>query len=116
MHVIAVLLLELATISDAPRSSATGCYASSDASQLAGAPERRLANNGCPYTRTEFLEWYGDAAERRWADALSRRVIGQLTLSGHCASIIKAAILLRLLLITALGPAILFRLLLITAT
>ena len=43
--------------------------ASSDASQLAGAPERRLAKDGHPYTRREFLEWYGDAGERQWTDA-----------------------------------------------
>ena len=51
MHVIAVLLLELVTIS----SLLLTAMASSDASQLAGALERRLA---C-----------GNAAERRWADA-----------------------------------------------
>ena len=44
--------------------------ASSDASPLAGAPERRLANDGRPYTKREFLKWYGDpAGERHWADA-----------------------------------------------
>jgi hypothetical protein len=43
--------------------------ASSDASQLAGALEIRLARDGRPYTRRMFTEWYGNAAERRWADA-----------------------------------------------
>ena len=43
---------------------------SSDASQLAYAPERRLAYDGRPYTRREFLEWYGCAGERKWADAV----------------------------------------------
>ena len=43
--------------------------ASSDASQLVAAPETRLADSGRPYTKREFLEWYGDAGERQWADA-----------------------------------------------
>ena len=33
------------------------------------APERRLARNRWPYTRIEFLQWYGDAGEHEWADA-----------------------------------------------
>ena len=36
---------------------------------LAAAQEKRLANNGQPYTRSEFLDWYGDAGERRWEEA-----------------------------------------------
>ena len=43
---------------------------SSDASQLGVAPERRLACDGHPYTRHDFLEWYGNAGERNWADAV----------------------------------------------
>ena len=39
-----------------------------------GAPERRLANNGRPYTRSEFHEWYGDAGERHWANASEVRL------------------------------------------
>ena len=31
--------------------------------------EIRLAGDGRPYTRIMFTEWYGNAAERRWADA-----------------------------------------------
>ena len=42
---------------------------SSDASQLAVAPPRRFANNGRLYTRREFLDHYGAAGERRWAEA-----------------------------------------------
>ena len=38
------------------------------------APERRLAIDGCPYTRIEFQEWYGDAGERLWADAGPERL------------------------------------------
>ena len=43
--------------------------ASSDATQLADAPERRLAYDRRPYTKREMLEWYGDAGEGKWADA-----------------------------------------------
>ena len=43
--------------------------ASGDASQLAYAPERRLAYDGRPYTRSEFMAWYGDPEERQWEDA-----------------------------------------------
>ena len=43
---------------------------SSDASQLGAAPERRFARDGLPYTRHVFLEWYGVAGERNWADAV----------------------------------------------
>ena len=39
-----------------------------------GALERRLAIDGCPYTRIEFQEWYGDAGERLWADAGPERL------------------------------------------
>ena len=44
--------------------------ASSDASQLAGALERRLACDGRPFTRKMIREWYGIAAERRWQTLL----------------------------------------------
>ena len=43
--------------------------ASSDALQFAGAPETRLGYDGRRYTQKDFLEWYGDAGERQWADA-----------------------------------------------
>ena len=39
--------------------------ASGDAFQLAGAPERRLAYDGRPYTS----RWNEDAEERQWTDA-----------------------------------------------
>ena len=41
----------------------------SDATQLAADPERRLAENGRPYTRIQFLEYYGSAGELRWTEA-----------------------------------------------
>ena len=53
-----------------------GPWASSDASQLAGAPERRLARDEHLYTRREFLVWYGDAGERAWAEAGLDRLAG----------------------------------------
>ena len=43
--------------------------ASSDASQLLDVPERRLANDGRPYTRRDFLEFYGVWGEHQWANA-----------------------------------------------
>ena len=46
--------------------------ASSDADQLAGVPEGRLAHDGRRYTRTEFQEYYPDTWAREWADAADR--------------------------------------------
>ena len=43
-------------------------HSSGDASQLAGADAKRLAIDGRPYTKTEFLQHYRDG-ERRWANA-----------------------------------------------
>ena len=43
--------------------------AASDANQLPAAPERRLAENGRPYTRIQFLWWYGAAGDQVWAEA-----------------------------------------------
>ena len=40
-----------------------------DATQLVAAQERRLANDGRPYTRSEFLDRYGYAGERQWGEA-----------------------------------------------
>ena len=46
--------------------------ASNNATELAVDPERRLAENGHPYTRIQFLEYYGNAGELRWAEAEAR--------------------------------------------
>ena len=46
--------------------------ASSDADELAGVPERRLAHDGHRYTRAEFQEYYPDTWEREWANAADR--------------------------------------------
>ena len=46
--------------------------AASNATELAADPERRLAENGHPYTRIQFLEYYGNAGELRWAEAEAR--------------------------------------------
>ena len=43
--------------------------AASDATQPAADPERRLAENGRPYTREQFLEYYGSAGELEWTKA-----------------------------------------------
>ena len=53
--------------------------ASSDASQLAGASEKRLAGDGLLYTKGTFFEWYGKKAERRWADAAASTASACLT-------------------------------------
>ena len=45
--------------------------ASNDAERAAG-PEKRLAENGHPYTRKEFLTYYKSAGELRWAEAEAR--------------------------------------------
>ena len=41
---------------------------------LAAAQEKRLANNGQPYTRSEFPDWYGDAGERQLEEATQQEV------------------------------------------
>ena len=46
--------------------------ASSDADELAGVPERRLAHDGRRYTSAEFQEYYPDTWEREWANAADR--------------------------------------------
>ena len=53
-----------------PAGSADAALALTAQPRLAGAPEeRRLANDGSTYTKSEFLQWYGDAGERQWAAA-----------------------------------------------
>ena len=46
--------------------------AANNATELAVDPERRLAENGHPYTRIQFLEYYGNVGELRWAEAEPR--------------------------------------------
>ena len=40
-----------------------------DSSRTTAVIERRLANDGLPYTRRDFLEFYGIWGEHRWANA-----------------------------------------------
>ena len=61
----------MASYYDAPQ---LGGGSSADASQLGGHPERRLAPNGRPYTKEEFMRWYG--GERQWAEAEREPVAG----------------------------------------
>ena len=46
--------------------------AASDASQPAACPERRIAENGHPYTKTQFMHYYKSAGEFRWTEAEAR--------------------------------------------
>ena len=47
--------------------------AASDASQPAAGPERRIAENGRPYTKEQFMHYYKSAGEFRWKEAEARR-------------------------------------------
>ena len=46
--------------------------AASDASQPAAGPERRIAENGRPYTKEQFMHYYKSAGEFRWTEAEAR--------------------------------------------
>ena len=83
--------------SPADRSAAIPAIAASPAitavdaghgTHLAAAQEKRLANNGQPYTRSEFLDWYGDAGERQWEEATQQEVAaGRSAAEGDAAQL-----------------------------